>query len=61
MKELYNAPELEIVTFVPMEQLAAGYLDGYARAIGGRGTSEEGASGDIDITIPGNENGEGNP
>lgn len=34
MKELYNAPELEIVTFVPMEQLAAGYLSGYAKLIG---------------------------
>ena len=60
MKELYNAPKLEIVTFVPMEQLAAGYLDGYARAIGGADTRSGGASaGDIDITIPGN--GEGTP
>ena len=24
MKELYNAPELEIITFVPVEELAAG-------------------------------------
>ena len=58
MKELYNAPELEIVTFVPMEELATGYLDGYARTIGGA-TRAGGTSGDvdIDITIPGNDEG----
>ena len=59
MKELYNAPELEIVTFVPMEELAAGYLEGYARTISGA-TRAGGTSGDdvdIDITIPGNDEG----
>lgn len=59
MKELYIAPELEIVTFVPVEQLAAGYLEGYARTIGtsvtrnGEGDPSEG---DIDIPV---DNGEG--
>ncbi len=57
MKEQYNAPELEIVTFVPMEQLASGYLDGYVRSIGGGVTRNGGASepGDIDIPIDGGE------
>ena len=62
MKELYNAPELEIVTFVPVEELAAGYLDGYARTIGGatrNGGASEGDV-DVDITIPG-AGGEGDP
>lgn len=45
MKELYNAPELEIVTFVPMEQLASGYLSGYAKLIG--------ADDEIDIELSG--------
>ena len=60
MKELYIVPELEIVTFVPMEQLASGYLEGYARSIGGSVTKNGGASdpGDIDVTIDG---GEGTP
>lgn len=44
MKELYNAPELEIVTFVPVEQLANGYLSGYARLIG--------ATSDDEIDVP---------
>ena len=51
MKELYLAPELEIVTFVPVEQLASGYLEGYASAIGGNATRNGGASGDVDIDI----------
>ena len=63
MKEMYVAPELEIVTFIPMEQLASGYLEGYAKSIGSGITKngEAGASnpGDIDITLP--DNAEGNP
>ena len=51
MKELYNAPELEIVTFVPVEELAAGYLEGYARTIGGASTRAGGTSDDVDIDI----------
>ena len=59
MKEIYLAPELEIVTFVPVEQLASGYLKGYASTIGGSATKNGGASGDvdIDITLPNNDEG----
>ena len=61
MKEMYIAPELQIVTFVPVESLASGYMDGYASAIGGGVTRNgvDGASnpGDIDITLPNNEEG----
>lgn len=63
MKELYIAPELEIVTFVPVEQLASGYLEGYARTLGGAATRSGDASNpdvDVDVSIPG-ANGEGNP
>lgn len=61
MKELYIVPELEIVTFVPMEQLASGYLEGYARSIGGSVTKNGGASEvDVDVSIPG-AGGEGTP
>ena len=58
MKEQYNAPELEIVTFVPMEQLANDYLGGYAKAINGHAT-KGGASenGDIDIPVVGGDEG----
>lgn len=45
MKKQYNAPELEIVTFAPMEQLASGYLNGYAKLIG--------ADDEIDVEISG--------
>lgn len=45
MKELYIAPELEIITFVPMEQIANGYLGGYAKLIG--------ADDEIDLPISG--------
>lgn len=66
MKELYIAPELEIVTFVAMEELAAGYLSGYVKTIGGAGGSTVYANdasgtettawtGDIDFSIPGME------
>ncbi len=63
MKELYIAPKLEIVTFVPMEQLASGYLEGYARTLGGSATRNGGASdldADVDVSIPG-AGGEGTP
>lgn len=65
MKELYIAPELEIVTFVAMEELAAGYLSGYVKTIGGSGstvyaddasgTETTAWNGDIDVSIPGAE------
>jgi len=61
MKELYIVPELEIVTFVPMEQLANGYLEGYAKSIGGAATKNGGVSDpdvEVDVTIDG---GEGTP
>lgn len=61
MKELYNAPELEIVTFVPVEELAAGYLDGYARAIGASTRSGDTSDVDVDLPIYGDQNGEGSP
>lgn len=61
MKELYIAPELEIVTFAPVEQLANGYLEGYARTIAGPATKNGGESGDVDVSIPGDQNGEGSP
>lgn len=59
MKELYTAPELEIVTFVAVEQLASGYLEGYAKTIGATGaqTQAEGGS-DVDVSV---DNGEGSP
>ena len=60
MKELCNVPELENVTFVQMEELAAGYLDGYARVIGGTTRSGGIFEGDVDIPIPG-AGGEGTP
>ena len=63
MKEQYIVPELEIVTFVPVEQLAAGYLGGYARSIGAGMTKGGTASDpdvDVDVPIPG-AGGEGNP
>lgn len=63
MKELYIAPELEIVTFAPVEQLASGYLEGYARTIGGSVTKNGGASDpdvDVDVIIP-DAGGEGTP
>lgn len=56
MKELYNAPELEMVTFVPVEQLANGYLEGYVKAISGPATRNGGESeGDIDVSIDSDE------
>ena len=50
MKELYIAPELEIVTFVPVEELASGYLQGYARSIGG--ATRNGGTSDVDVDVP---------
>ena len=50
MKELYTAPELEIVTFVPVEKLA--YLEQYIRSIGATSLY---ADDEIDVQISGAE------
>ena len=59
MKELYTSPELEIITFVPVENLASGYLDGYAKTIGATGPeTRDGNTSEVDVSV---DNGEGSP
>lgn len=49
MKELYTAPELEIITFVPVEQIASGYLTDYMRSIGADSLNSD----EIDVPLSG--------